>query len=135
MNLQRLDRRVLLIDDDPVFIERAREILASLAQVRVVGDIEAALAENLAWRPELIMLDSLFGTGDSFALLDALKQARPLERIGIVCLTKGRGATNHMEPFADEVFGMIRREPDGVDLRLQVEEAVRLTDRLRIEAF
>jgi PleD family two-component response regulator len=135
MNVQRRDRRVLLVDDDPVFIERAREILSSLAQVRVVGDADAALAENLAWRPELIMLDALFGTGDSFALLDALKQARPMERIGIICLTKGRGALNHMEPFADEVFGMIRREPEEVDLRLQVEEAVRLTDRLRIGVF
>jgi len=134
MNTQAPDRRVLLVDDDPEFIERAREILAGLAEVRVVGDAEAALAENLAWRPELIMLDALFGTGDSFELLDALKLARPGERIGIVCLAKGRGASNHVEPFGDEVFGMIRREPDGAELRDQVEEAVRLTDRLRLSA-
>ena len=134
MNTQAPDRRVLLVDDDPEFIEKAREILAGLAEVRVVGDAEAALAENLAWRPELIMLDALFGTGDSFELLDALKLARPGERIGIVCLAKGRGASNHVEPFGDEVFGMIRREPDGAELRDQVEEAVRLTDRLRLSA-
>lgn len=127
-------RRVLLVDDDPEFIERAREVLDGLADLRVVGDAEAALAENLAWRPELIMLDALFGSGDSFALMDALRHARPSERIGIVCLTKGRGASNHVEPFGDEVFGMIRREPDGEGLRDHVEEAVRLTDRLRFEA-
>ncbi len=126
-------RRVLLVDDDPEFIERARRILDGLAEVRVVGDAEAALAENLAWRPELIMLDALFGSGDSFALLDALKQARPAERIGIVCLAKGRGASNHVEPFDDEVFGMIRREPDSGELRNHVEAAVRMTDRLRLD--
>jgi len=135
MNIRRCDRRVLLVDDDPVFIEKALKVLAGLAQLRVVGDAEAALAENLSWRPELIILDALFGSGDSFALLDALKQARPADRIGIVCLTKGRGASNHVEPFGDEVFGMIRRDPDDDDLRDRVEEAVRLTDRLRLQAI
>jgi PleD family two-component response regulator len=134
MNTHLPDRRVMLVDDDPEFIEKAREILAGLAELRVVRDAETALAENLAWRPELIMLDALFGSGDSFALLDALKEARPEERIGIICLAKGRGASNHVEPFGDEVFGMIRREPYDAALRDHVEEAVRLTDHLRLGA-
>lgn len=134
MSIKSPTRRVLLVDDDPEFIEKAREILDGLAEVRVVGDADAALQENLSWRPELIMLDALFGTGDSFALMDALKQARPAERIGIVCLAKGRGASNHVEPFEDEVFGMIRREPENPEMRDHVEAAVRMTDQLRLEA-
>lgn len=133
MSTQYPGRRVMLVDDDPDFIARASEILAELAEVRVVGDADSALAENLTWRPDLIMLDALFGTGDSFELLDALRAARPAERIGIVCLAKGRGASNHVEPFENEVFGMICRDPDETLLRDQVEEAVRLTDRLRLE--
>lgn len=118
------------MDDDPEFIEKAMAVLPGFAEVRIAGDVEEALEYNVEWRPHLIMLDALIGTGDSFALLDALREARPGERFGIVCLAKGRGAANVVEPFGDEVFGMIRREPNQSDLRDQVEEAVRLTDRL-----
>lgn len=127
------DRRILLVDDDLNFIESARAILGRLAEVRVAGDIEAALEANLTWKPHLILLDAMLDAGDSFALQEALRQARPAERIGFVWLAKGRGASNHLEPFEDEVFGMIRREPDDAELRDQVEEAVRLTDRLRLD--
>ncbi|MEZ4521378.1 MAG: hypothetical protein R3A46_07025 [Thermomicrobiales bacterium] len=127
-------RRILLVDDDPVFIEKAMGILPGLAEVCIAGDVEEALELNLSLRPDLIMLDALIGTGDSLALLDAFREARPTERFGIVCLTKGRGAVSVVEPFGDEVFGMICREPEEADLRGHVEEAVRLTDRLRIDA-
>ena len=109
-------------------------VLPGFAEVRIAGDVEEALEYNIEWRPHLIMLDALIGSGDSFALLDALKEARPDERFGIVCLAKGRGAFNVVEPFGDEVFGMIRREPNQSDLRDQVEEAVMLTDRLCLGA-
>lgn len=127
-------RRILLVDDDPEFIERAMAILPGFAEVRIAGDVDEALEYNLEWRPHLIMLDALIGTGDSFLLLDALRAARPAERFGIVCLAKGRGAMNFVEPFGDEVFGMICRDPDKSDLRDQVEEAVRMTDKLRLGA-
>lgn len=133
MHELKRDRRILLVDDDPEFIESALAILVQLAEVRVVGDVEAALAVNVAWRPHLILLDALLDEGDSFALQDALRQARPAERVGFIWLAKGRGATSHVEPFGDEVFGMIRREPDDADMRDHVEEAVRLTDRLRLD--
>jgi CheY-like chemotaxis protein len=123
-------RRVLLVDDDPDFIEKTSTILKGLADVRVVSEADGALALNKSWRPDLIMLDALFGSGDSFALLDALRESRPGERFGIVCLARGRGSENHIEPFGDELFGMIRREPDEERLRDEVTHAVRLTDRL-----
>lgn len=134
MNAEHPHRRILLVDDDPSFIEKAMAVLPGFAEVAIAGDIEEALDLNLRLRPDLIMLDALIGTGDSFAVLDALREARPAERFGIVCLAKGRGAANFVEPFGDEVFGMIRRDPDESDLRDHVEEAVRLTDRLRLDA-
>jgi CheY-like chemotaxis protein len=73
-------RRVLLVDDDPEFIEKTSTILQGMADVRAVSDADTALALNSAWRPDLIMLDALFGSGDSFALLDALRESRPGER-------------------------------------------------------
>jgi CheY-like chemotaxis protein len=134
MAVQRKVRRVLLVDDDPEFVARAAAILALVADFRAVGDAEAARSQNTIWRPDLILLDSLFGMGDSFVLLDELRQSRPGDRFAIICLTRGRGASNHIEPFGDGVFGMMRREADDEVLRDEVVHAVRETDRLLIHA-
>jgi PleD family two-component response regulator len=134
MAVQRSVRRVLLVDDDPEFVARAAAIIASVADFRAVADAEAALTQNVLWRPDMIMLDALFGMGDSFVLLDELRQSRPGEHFAIICLARGRGASNHIEPFGDGVFGMLCREPDDEVLRDEVVNAVRKTDRLLIRA-
>lgn len=131
---QRSVRRVLLVDDDPEFVAKAAGIIAPVAEFRAVGDAEAALAQNIVWRPDMVLLDALFGSGDSFQLLDALRDSRPGERFAIICLAKGRGADNHIEPFGDGVFGMLRREPDDEVLRYEVVNAVHETDRLLLRS-
>ena len=130
----QLRQRILLVDDDPDFVQQATTILSTLAEVRSAGDIADALDINLDWRPDLVLLDALFGVGDSFAVLDALRQARSQEHFSIVYLTKGRGASNHVEPFGDEVFGMIPRDRSGQDFQRHMEHAVQLTSRMRLAA-
>lgn len=132
--VQRTVRRILLVDDDPEFVARAAGIIAGVADFRAVADAEAALVQNDRWRPDMVLLDALFASGDSFQLHDALREARPDERFAIIFLAKGRGAANQIEPFGDGVLGMLRREPDDEVLRDEVVNAVHETDRLLLRS-
>jgi len=132
--VHRTVRRILLVDDDPEFVARAASILAGVADFRAVADADAALAQNALWRPDMVLLDTLFASGDSFQLRDALRDARPDERFAIIFLAKGRGAANQIEPYGDGIFGMLRREPDDEILRDEVVNAVHETDRLLLRS-
>lgn len=124
----KLRPRVLLIDDDHDYIEQARASLDGFVDLRVVTDAAHAVTTNIVWRPDLIMLDALFGHGDTFELLETLRRARSSDRFGIVCLARGRGAASHLQPLGNELFGVIRRvKDDHRALRREVERALHLT--------
>lgn len=113
------------MDDDPDFIEQARASLGGLVELRVVTDAARAITTNIVWRPDLIMLDVLFGHADAFDLLEAMRRVRPSDSFGIVCLA--RGIDNHLQPLGNDLFGVIRRVNDERALRAEVERALRFT--------
>lgn len=120
-------RRVLLVDDDPAFIDEIQSAIGSQVDFRVVSEAADAKELNGSWRPDLIVLDPLLGSGDPFILLDQLRKARRGEQYGLICLVKGRGAHTYYRHLGEELFGMIEREWDQESLKSEIDRVLRLT--------
>lgn len=122
--------RILLIDDDPEFIEYTRNLLEDVGTVRVAMDVERALSSNVLWQPNLIIVNVLLGhNGDSFNLLDEIRSARGNAPYGIICLARGPGAMTHYHRLGNELFGIMDREVEHDDLREEITYALRMTSR------
>jgi len=119
-------QRILLIDDDPEFIETLRELLPERIELRVTTDADAALRVTLGWQPDLIMLDALLTSRDAFALLDEIRSARGGGRYGIIYLAKGRGARTRFQMFGNQLFGVMQRGSDRPRLRSDLTRALHL---------
>jgi CheY-like chemotaxis protein len=120
------NHRVLLIDDDPAFIETIQNTFAGEVELQVASDAVTALCATRHWQPHLIVLDALLANADSFALLDEIRSARGGERYGVVYLSKGRGAQTQFNLLGNELFGMLQRGADSVRLRRDLSEALAL---------
>jgi CheY-like chemotaxis protein len=122
-----VNQRVLLIDDDPEFIEMVRDMLPEQVELRVTTDADAALRVMLGWQPNLIMVDALLTSRDAFLLLEEIRSARGNACYGIVYLAKGRGARTHFQVLGNELFGVLQRSADRVRLRHDLSHALGLT--------
>lgn len=70
--------RVLIVDDEPLARERLRELLharAPQAELREVGDGEAAIEAIRDWAPEAVFLDVQMPRGDGFSVVAAIGAA------------------------------------------------------------
>ena len=90
--------RILLIDDDPDFVEATRMILESKPYEVIVsynGDdgLQKAREEN----PDLIILDVIMPVKDGFTTAEQLKKDAELKKIPVIMLTsyaeKGGGSS------------------------------------------
>lgn len=125
-----MEKRVLLIDDDPLFIERLREVLGSSVSLQVVSVAEDALRACLTWRPHLILLDVLIGPGDPFKILDDISSQDHSERLAVLCLSRGAGSTTRLQSFGDTIFGTLRRETDTESLLTTIARALQAPDHM-----
>lgn len=80
--------KILLVDDDPDFVEATRIVLESAPyQVEVAYDGTEALAKVEEERPDLIILDIIMPEQDGFKVCKALKGDPELSKIPIIMLT------------------------------------------------
>lgn len=120
--------RILLIDDDPEFIDYTRDLLDGIGDLHVATDVEQAISANTLWQPNLIIVNVLLGNGgDSFNLLDEIRSARGNDPYGIICLARGPGAITHYQQLGNELFGTMDRETDPLDLREEISNALRMS--------
>jgi CheY-like chemotaxis protein len=119
-------KRVLLVDDDPTFIRSLCEALSGFVDFRVVNTRSAALEAAASWHPHVIVLDSLLRESDPFRLLDEL-QSRACPSFGVICLTRGPGATTRCLLAAGAFFGAVRREAGPQVLRAAILAATSRT--------
>src|SRR5687767_14204597 len=94
--------RVLLVDDDELFVRRAVEILGTTVDLRVVTRPEQALPESESWEPQLILLDMLPAHTDAFRLAEELRALLPGTLNGIIFLAKGPGARTRLHIHAGQ---------------------------------
>lgn len=120
--------RVLLVDDDQYFIERATRALEPLGTVRVAQSARKALAVAGNWYPDVILLDLLLDDLDGFTFLEVLT-ASGLSRLPfILCTTEGRGADTRVRPLPDWSVGTLVRSSSIQQLRSAVRQAVHCQD-------
>ncbi len=80
--------KILLVDDDPDFVEATRTVLESVPyDVIVAYDGDEGLAKVQEEHPDLILLDIIMPTQDGFHVCEKLKSDPELWHIPIIMLT------------------------------------------------
>lgn len=108
--------RVLLVDDDQLFIRRMQRALDSSIDLQVATTSRDALTRAAAWRPDVVVIDPLLGDADAFGLLDRLRESWSGTGVGVICLSHGAGALTRYLTAGDGFFGTVMRDSgtDGV---------------------
>ena len=79
---------ILLVDDDPVFLDALSAVLATRYDVRTAADGEEAMASLTADRPDLIVLDVMLTyPSEGYDLAATLKKNPETAGIPIIMLT------------------------------------------------
>lgn len=116
--------RVLLVDDDYYFIERATRALEPLGTVRVARSARRALSVAITWHPDVILLDMLLEDLDGFTFLEELTASGLTHQPFILYTTGGRGADTRVRPLPDWSVGTLVRSSSMQQLRSAVRQAV-----------
>ncbi len=122
-----MQKRVLLIDDDPVFSERLREALGTDINLNIVSITDDVLRMCADLAPDLILLDVHLAPGDPFAILDEISIRQKDAQTAVLCLSRGAGLTTRLQSFGGTVFGALKREINADDLRSTIAHALGLT--------
>ena len=82
------ETKILLVDDDPDFVEATRTVLESVPyEVVVARDGDEALDMVGQVQPDLILLDIIMPTKDGFLVCEKLKSDSKLWHIPVIMLT------------------------------------------------
>jgi two-component system alkaline phosphatase synthesis response regulator PhoP len=80
--------RILVIDDDPLFVEATKTILESKDyQVLTASDGDIGLQKVREEKPDLVLLDIIMPTQDGFRVCEEIKKDPQLANIPVVMLT------------------------------------------------
>ena len=79
--------KILLVDDDPVFVEATKIVLESKYQVITAHDGEEGLEKARQQKPDLILLDVIMPAKDGFYVCKQLKKDAKLASIPVIMLT------------------------------------------------
>jgi two-component system, NtrC family, response regulator GlrR len=122
--------RVLLVDDDPAFVDRAREALEPLARLRIVRSGKVALTTVSLWKPDVVLFDLLLADLDGFTFLEELSECYLDKPPFILYTTDGRGADTRVRPLPNWQVGTLVRSAGVHELRAAVRQAIRCQDPL-----
>lgn len=114
--------KILLIDDDPDFVEVTKKILEKGPAYEVVVAVNGkeGLEKAKKERPDLILLDILMPVTDGFGFAEQFSKEKSLSNIPVVALTSF--STSLGEPFAFEVAEFIRKPIGPRDLIDRIEK-------------
>ena len=88
--------KILVVDDDPIFVEATKTVLETQYQVVTAKDGDEGLIKAQQEKPSLILLDIIMPTKDGFHVCKQLKQDAALAEIPVIILTsfaRHRGET------------------------------------------
>ena len=113
--------KILLVDDDPDFVEATRIVLESAPyEVAVAYDGDEALQKVKEVDPDLIILDIIMPEQDGFKVCEALKSDPDLSQIPVIMLTS---LSQRMGETAFSVTdGMMLEAEDYVDKPVTPDE-------------
>jgi two-component system alkaline phosphatase synthesis response regulator PhoP len=121
--------RILLVDDDPDFVEATKTVLESVPyEVTVAYDGDEGLAVVRDLRPDLILLDIIMPTQDGFHVCERLKEDPELWDIPVIMLTS---LAQHIGSTAYSVQdGMMLEADDFIDKPVRPQELLARIARL-----
>jgi DNA-binding response OmpR family regulator len=121
--------KILLVDDDPDFVEATRIVLESAPyNVAVAYDGDEALRRVREVAPDLIILDVIMPEQHGFKVCEALKSDAELSKIPIIMLTS---LSQQMGETAFSLSdGMMLEADDYVDKPVTPEELLRRVQKL-----
>lgn len=79
--------KILVVDDDPVFVEATKIVLETKYRVVTALDGDEGLAKAHQEKPDLILLDIIMPSKDGFHVCRLLKQDAELAEIPVIILT------------------------------------------------
>lgn len=121
---QDLPARVLIVDDDPFFVRRARIALDGVVELHIVSDEESALAAAEAWAPDVVMVDVMTGETGAFKLVDEMRERCRGNGPRVLYLAKGPGSADRYHASDGSFLGVIRRECSMDGLMCAVRSAL-----------
>lgn len=80
-------KKILLVDDDPDFVESTKAVLEEKYEVVVAYDGDEGIRKAREEKPDLIILDVIMPTEDGFSAAEELKDDSTLSGIPIMMLT------------------------------------------------
>lgn len=89
--------KILIVDDDPVFVNSTKAVLESKYQVSTASDGDEGLRKVAEVKPDLIILDVIMPTKDGFTACEQLKKDPRFSEIPVIILTsfaEKRGESN-----------------------------------------
>ncbi len=89
--------KILLIDDDPLFVEATKAVLESRYRVITAYNGDEGLKRAREQKPDLILLDIVMPAKDGFHVCKQLKKDPNLAKIPVIMLTsfaQHKGETN-----------------------------------------
>ena len=89
--------KILLVDDDPVFVEATKAVLESKYRVITAYNGDEGLEKARKEKPDLILLDIVMPAKDGFHVCKQLKNDPKLASIPVIMLTsfaQHKGETN-----------------------------------------
>jgi DNA-binding response OmpR family regulator len=121
--------RILLIDDDPDFVDATRIVLESVPyEVIVAYDGDEGLVKVREERPDLVLLDIIMPTQDGFHVCEKLKSDPELWGIPVIMLT------SLSQRIGDTVYsvqdGMMLEADDFIDKPVRPKELLARIARL-----
>lgn len=79
--------KILVADDNPEMANFISSQISQLGQVRVAEDGDAAFAEILAWRPDLVLSDVMMPKRDGLSLCRDVRSTEEIKDIPVILLT------------------------------------------------
>lgn len=121
--------RILLVDDDPDFVEATKIVLESAPyEVAVAYNGDEALRKVKDVDPDLIILDIIMPEQHGFKVCEALKSDPKLSKIPVIMLTS---LSQQMGETAFSMTnGMMLEADDYVDKPVTPEELLRRVQKL-----
>jgi DNA-binding response OmpR family regulator len=123
------EAKILLVDDDPDFVEATRIVLESVPyEVIAAYDGDEGLVKVQEERPDLILLDIIMPTQDGFHVCEKLKSDPDLWHIPVIMLTS---LSQHITDTTYSVQdGMMLEADDFIDKPVRPKELLARIARL-----
>jgi two-component system alkaline phosphatase synthesis response regulator PhoP len=120
--------KILLVDDDPDFVDATRIVLETEYDVSVALNGDEGLAKARAEKPDLIILDIIMPDKDGFMVCEELKSDANLADVPVMMLTSF--AERKGETSLAVTQGMMLEAEDYVDKPVRPDELLKRVEAL-----